>query len=128
MFTELERGGDGGQLLHRHELLLGHRLEVVDGAVHDGGELRRQRGQDLGDQRVLGQGEAHYTKTTCPASRLTWSTVFFLSRVVVVCWLPPAELLENLLAAAPTPEEVEVEEVTLLEAEEGAGADLLSTV
>jgi len=47
----------------------------------------------------------------------------------VVCWLPPAELLENLLAAAPTPEEEEEEEeVTLLEAEEGAGADLLSTV
>ena len=50
----------------------------------------------------------------------------------MVCWLPPAELLENLLAAAPTPEEVEEEEeVTLLEAEEaeeGAGADLLSTV
>ena len=49
----------------------------------------------------------------------------------MVCWLPPAELLENLLAAAPTPEEVEEEEVTLLEAEEaeeGAGADLLSAV
>ena len=53
ILIKLEGGGDGGEILDSHHLLLRHTLEVSDGVVHDGGELRPERSQDFSNKSLL---------------------------------------------------------------------------
>ena len=53
ILIKLEGGGDGGEVLDGDHLLLRHGLELPDGVVHDGGELRPERRQDFCNQSFL---------------------------------------------------------------------------
>ena len=53
ILIKLEGGGDGREVLDGDHLLLRHGLELPDGIVHDGGELRPQRRQNLSNQSFL---------------------------------------------------------------------------
>ena len=53
LLVELEGGGDGGKFLHSDNLLLRHRLKLINGLVHNGGELRLESRDDFGNQSVL---------------------------------------------------------------------------
>lgn len=56
LLAELKGGGDGGKFLHSDRLLLRHRLELINGLVHDGRELRLESRDDLGNESVLVHG------------------------------------------------------------------------
>ena len=53
ILIKLEGGGDGGQVLDGDHLLLRHGLELPNGVVHDGRELRPERRQDFCNQSFL---------------------------------------------------------------------------
>ena len=53
ILIKLEGGGDGGQVLDGDHLLLRHGLELPDGVVHYGGELRPERRQNFCNQSFL---------------------------------------------------------------------------
>jgi len=45
--------GDCWQLLHGDSLLLSHSLKLINRVINNGGQLRLERGNDLGNQSVL---------------------------------------------------------------------------
>ena len=53
ILIKLEGGGDGREVLDSDHLLLRHGLELPDGIVHDGGELRSKRSQNFSNQSLL---------------------------------------------------------------------------
>ena len=53
ILIKLEGGGDGREVLDSDHLLLRHGLELTDGIVHDGGELRSKRSQNFSNQSLL---------------------------------------------------------------------------